>query len=106
MDLTPDTTVVEKSPSLFGRTGKAISYLFKGSAENTAATAGAATATATTTTPTPPTPAPIEPRVGDIVGTLFGPAKITGIRGGGGGGSGGGGDGWHFACLFDARLEL
>ncbi|CAN0555879.1 unnamed protein product, partial [Ectocarpus sp. 12 AP-2014] len=63
-DLVAETAAtVGKSPSLFGRTGKAISSLFKLS--------------------TVPAPTPPEPRVGDIVDTIFGPAAVTAVRGGG-----------------------
>lgn len=58
-------TAVAKSPSLLGRTGMAISSLFKLSAEHSS------------------TVDPPEPRVGDIVNTIFGPAAVTCVRGGG-----------------------
>lgn len=54
-----------KSPSLLGRTGMAISSLFKLTADHTS------------------TVDPPEPRVGDIVNTIFGPAAVTCVRGGG-----------------------
>ncbi|CAM9981766.1 unnamed protein product [Scytosiphon promiscuus] len=67
------SSTVGKSPSLFGRTGKAISSLFKLSSEPSASSAAAAVAM------TPALPPP-EPRVGDIVDTIFGPAAVTAIR--------------------------
>lgn len=61
---TASATAVAKSPSLLGRTGMAISSLFKLSAEHSS------------------TVDPPEPRVGDIVNTIFGPAAVTCVRGG------------------------
>lgn len=71
-ELVPDVNAntVGKSPSLFGRTGKAISSLFKLSADPAG---GGSTMVASS--------APPEPRVGDIVDTLFGPAAVTAVRG-------------------------
>ena len=77
-DLVADTAsaaaaaaAVGKSPSLLGRTGKVFSSLFKLNTDPAPPPADA-----------PAAPTPREPRVGDIVDTIFGPAAITAVRGG------------------------
>lgn len=77
---------VGKSPSLFGRAGKAISSVFKLSGDTTAAIERAAPASArpppkSAMTPAVPTVFP-EIRESDVVDTIFGPALICKVRGG------------------------
>lgn len=77
---------IGKSPSLLGRAGKAISSVFKLSGDTTSTSERIAPASArqppnSSKTPANSTEFP-EPRVGDIVDTIFGPAAITAVRGG------------------------